>query len=1226
MTHSKLLPRNTVGGRTDRFEIIFRYVKRRFTSFSMTGLCAVLCLFWGGSLLAQTGQITGVVTDSTGAAIPNASVQITDQKTGTLVREATSGADGTFRALNMPPSTYSIKVNASGMQSLQRNNVTLDEEQTLSVGNLGLNVGSTSETVTVNEEAPLIETASSNNSAIVDQRQVTEQPLNGRDFESLLTTLPGIVTNNTSQFRLVFNQTNDFFVNGMRGSANNFFLDGVINTDVGANDGEYTNLSIDAVGAFKSLTGNYNAEYGRSPGVMILVNTKTGGKQFHGTLWEFDRNTAFDANDWFSNHQGKARSVLHYNIFGANIGGYIPVPKISPPSNKRAFFFFNYEGTRASTPSGGTFYTMPNPAILGINAVNGSALGYADLSTAYRSGNECANNGTSTCTPITDTNGNLVRNGQAFIPGTVQYNAQGEVITGTPFPNNRIPSSYFSNQYGAMIKNILPGYRGNLNAPVYSNGFGDLLQIPFQDTYTFRKNQYAARVDFTFGPKANAFFRYVDDRQQEQRGFGIFSGPSFPVYPQFRQKPGKSYAWSLVNVISPTLTNEVTVGWLHLNQLVDIVPGTNKALYDKTTIGYTFSDIYPSTNTHNLAPSLNSGDGYVSTGLFPSGWTSTGNTVVVTDDVTKVAGNHVLKFGLFGDLNENGQEGTWQENPNFYFGASNQNSNNSNSGIGNMLMGNYTSVSQSNIFAYGHFHFIQLEGYIQDSWKASPRLTLDYGLRYEYVGPTYTTGQYHEYYFLPTAYSPANAVSLNTANNVPGQAPTQGSIVTGSGNPYNGMVREGTNGLPKGGLYNRYNNFGPRFGFAYDVNGDGKTALRGGFGAFYERYQQNIFNFGAISNPPTVYTPTVYGGKIDTTSASIVNGQPLTTSSVNAQDINGKIPTTYGYNLGVQKALPYNIALDVTYIGNVSRHQVYVQQLEQLPLGYTTSTNALATVNNVTQALFPYKGYNSIQYTRFGASSNYNGLQVHVVRRFSNRLTVNTDYTYSKAMNLDDVDTDFNQFPDYTQLYRFYAPAGYDRRNVANAQWVYTLPDFRRFGKIAELAAGGWEYSGTAQFWSGSPCLSGAGAGGGCDLSSSGNLGNGGFGHIRPDYLGGQILANHTHNVAKGAAPMWFNPGVFAQPANGSFGNFGRNSIYGPGVNSWNMSLNKSFIFTEAMRAQLRFEFFNVFNHTQWGNINTGLSTSSAGQSFAGSNAGSSGQITTVRDPRQMQVGAKFYF
>ena len=250
-----------------------------------------------------------------------------------------------------------------------------------------------------------------------------------------------------------------------------------------------------------------------------------------------------------------------------------------------------------------------------------------------------------------------------FVPGTIKYNSFGEVLTGTVYPGNIIPASQFSSQYAAMIKYFTPGYRGSFDHPTYNNGFGDEQQINFQDTYTFRKNRYVARVDYNFGPKANAFFRYVDDRQQESQGFGIFSGNSFPVLPQYRKKPGKSYAWSLVNVISPTLTNEATVGWLHLTQVVDIVPGTSKSLYDKSTLGFNFSDLYPATNTHDLAPNINSGDGYINISPFPSGWTSTGNTLVATDDVTKVLGKHVIKFGLFADLNENGQEGTWTENP-----------------------------------------------------------------------------------------------------------------------------------------------------------------------------------------------------------------------------------------------------------------------------------------------------------------------------------------------------------------------------------------------------------------------------------------------------------------------------------------------------------------------------------------------------------------------------------
>ena len=1186
---------------------------------------ALLATFSSGAKLhAQTGSITGTVVDPSGAAIPGAQVQVINQATGDLTREATTDGAGVFRALNVPAATYRIKVSASGMEVLDRNGVVLDQDQSLGLGQLALTLGQATQTVTVSTQTPLIDTATSNNAAVIDQRQVTEQPLNGRDFESLMTTLPGVVTNNNSQFRLVFNQTDDFYVNGMRGTANNFFLDGIINTDVGANDGEYTNLSIDAVGEFKTLTGNFNAEYGRSPGVMILVNTKSGGQHFHGTAYEFNRNTDYNANDWFSNHQGSPRAILKFNQFGGNIGGFIPIPKVSPRSDKKAFFFFNYEGTRANRPNGATYYTMPQPSMLGIGTPNGEA----DLSPVYRSGNMCDFNGTTTCTPIHDTNGNLVQNGQVFMPGTVVYNSVGEVQTGTPFTGNIIPASQFNNQYAAMIKYFTPGYRGSFTHPTYNNGFGDEQQINFQDTYTFTKNQYVARVDYNFGPKANAFFRYVDDRQQESDGYGIFSGNSFPVLPQYRKKPGKSYGWSLVNVISPTLTNEATVGWLHLTQVVDIVPGTSPALYNKTDLGFNFSDIYPSTNTHNLAPNINTGDGYINISPFPSGWTSTGNTVVATDDVTKILGNHVIKFGLFADLNENGQEGTWTENPNLNFGASNQNANNSNSGIANTLLGNYTTVSQSNIFAYGHFHFFQYEGYVQDTWKAAPRLTLDLGLRYEFIGPTYTTGQYHQYYFVPDAYSTANAVSINIAPNVPGQAPTQGSIIPNSGNPYNGMIREGTDGLPKGGMNFRWNNFGPRIGFAYDVFGDGRTALRGGVGVFFERYQQNVFNFGGISNPPTVYTPTIYGGNIANISPSLANGAPLTPAGgLLSPDRVGQIPTTFGYNLGIQRELPYKLVFDIGYVGNTSRHQVYVDELEQLPLGLTTSTPILSTVNNVSAAILPYKGYSSINFTRFGSNSAYNSLQVKLSRRFSQNFTLNTDYTWSKAIDLFDQDNQANDIPDQAHLHRFYAPAGFDRRNVFNFQYVYNLPEFRGQSKLVQLTAGGWEYSGVTQFWSGSPCLSGdSPTDYGCDLSSSGNLGNGGFGHIWPDYIGGQIKTPHNHNEPAGQNPMWYNPAVFASPAPGSYGDFHRNSIYGPGILNFNMSLFKNFNFTENTRIQLRFEAYNVFNHTQWGNVNVGLSAPTSGTPFSGANAGSSGQITSARDPRQLQFGGKFYF
>lgn len=1189
-----------------------------------TGFALMLAaiLFGAGlrSLAQATGSIQGTVVDVTGAAVPGASIQVIDQIKGNLIRQTTSDADGIFRALPLAPGTYSLRITATGMKELNRTGLVLDANQTLGLGQITLTIGSTTESVTVTAQTPLVELATSDHSAVIDSREVTEQSLNGRDFQSLMRTLPGVVSNDMSDFRLAFNNTDSFHVNGMRGSDNNVFLDGAINTDVGANDGQYTQLSMDAVNEFKLQTGNFAAEYGRNPGVLIAMTTKSGGKQFHGTLYEFNRNTDFDANDWFTNHAGNPRATLHFNQFGGNIGGYIPIPKISPMDNKKLFFFFNYEGTRASRPNGGTYYDMPNPVMLGI----GTPTGDADLSPLYRSGNMCDFNGGSTCVPITDTNGNPVRNGQVFMPGTVKYDQAGEIMTGTPYPNNQVPAAQFNANYAALIKMITPGYRGSFNRQFEPNGFNDQVRIPFQDTYVFYKNQYVVRIDYNISSKANFFFRYVDDRQQESQGFGIFSGPTFPILPEYRKKPGKSWAWSLVNVISPTLTNEAIFGWNHLTQVVDIVQGTPKSTYDKTALGYTYEDIYPSTNTHNLMPMVSSGD-YLNLSVFPPGWTSTGTTLDLTDNVTKVAGNHVFKFGIFADENLNGQQPTWQESPSINFGASSNNTMNTNSGLANMLLGNYTTVSQTNLYAFGHFHFQQLEAYAQDTWKATPRLTLDYGLRWIYAGPTYTVSPYYQNYFEPDRYDPNQAVSINTAPNVPGQIPLQGTIIPGSGNPYNGMVREGTGGLPKGGADHRWNNFGPRFGFAYDLFGNGHTAIRGGAGIFYERIRQNNNSFDALGNPPLVYTPTIYSGNIDNISSSLVNGVPLSPVGLNAFDRKGQLPTTYGYNFGIQQQLPHQFGFEIVYVGNTSRHLMFAEQLEQLPLGITVRTPILSNANNVVPAILPYKGYNSINWTLFGANSSYNSLQTRITRRFHNNLTLNADYTWAKAINLDDIDNDFNSIPDNTQLKKFYGPAGYDRSNVFNLNYVYNLPEFRGSNALVRYALGGWEWTGITRFWSGSPALNPGQSQ--SDLISNGNLGNGTGGFIRPDYIGGgKTYTNHSHNVPAGQNPTWFNPAVFARPADGSFGNVRRNWLRGPGINNWDMSLFKNFIFTENTRVQLRFEYFNVFNHTQWGDVNASMSAPTAGTPFSGPNAGNSGQITNTRDPRILQIGGKFYF
>ncbi len=315
-------------------------------------------------LFAQNGQIQGTVLDQAGAAIPGAQVQLTDTAKGVVVKNGTTDASGNFTLQPLGAGAYSLSIESPGMKKTQRTDITLDVNQILNVGQISMTVGSASEEVTVEATTPLVETATAQKDFVITSKQVLETALNGRDFQSLLRTAPGVTSTDSSDFRLAFNNTDSFHVNGLRGSQNNVFLDGSINTDVGANDGQYTQLSLDAVGEFKVQTSVFNAEYGRIAGVLIAANTKSGGQNFHGTAYEFNRNDAYDANSFFNNLQGVGKSKLRFNQFGGNLGGPVLLPKISPPSNKKLFFFFNYEGTRASRPNGGTFYDVPSPALL----------------------------------------------------------------------------------------------------------------------------------------------------------------------------------------------------------------------------------------------------------------------------------------------------------------------------------------------------------------------------------------------------------------------------------------------------------------------------------------------------------------------------------------------------------------------------------------------------------------------------------------------------------------------------------------------------------------------------------------------------------------------------------------------------------------------------------------------------------------------------------------------
>ncbi len=1136
-------------------------------------ILALACL---APVFGQTGTIQGLLVDPQGAVIPNAKVTATDEAKQLVVRETASGADGRFYLRNLLPARYTVRSEVPGFKALERTALQLDQNQIMDLGAVTLEVGATTESITVEATVPLVETSTANKGFVVTSRQVTELSLNGRDFQSLIRTLPGVISNDRSDFRLAFNNTDAFNVNGLRGSNNNVFLDGTINTDVGANDGQYTQISLDAVGEFKVQTSTFNAEYGRNPGILISINTKSGGRDYHGTVYEFVRNNAFDAR--FPFDTTGTVPPLRFNQFGANLGGPIPLGKLSRRSDPRMFFFFNYEGTRAQRPIGGNFVDLPHPDLL-----------RGDLSRLYRNQPLLTGSGQNT--------GYLV--GQVFRPGTVIRETGGRIIGGDPYPNNIIPRSEWSRNAPAFIK-VMSFF--DVSGDPGTPGVPETVRHPYQQQYLFRKDGKVLRYDWAMSSKATFFFRWADDAQRETQSLGIFATLPSPVLPQYRKKPGSSWSWNLVNVLSPNVTNEFIFGYNRLTQVVDIPEGTPKELYDQTSLGFTIKELYDGVNLRNRFPRFNCGVGSCNYAGFQSGWASDARQFAWTDNLAFHRGAHTFKTGVFFNMNVNGQQPTWTDAPNFNFGSNPENPRDTGNTFANMLLGNYTSVSETNGRFYGSFRFFGVEAFFQDSWKVNRKLTLEFGLRWAYLGPTYTYGKYLQNYFDPSRYDPSKAVRIDTA---PGLR--NGSIVPGVGDPFNGLIEEGQGGIPKGFAKHRFNNWGPRFGFAYDPFGDGKTSLRGGGGIFYERIRQNTLNFDGLGNPPLVYTPTVYAGRVDDLSPALVAQGVRFPVGLSGYEQEGSIPTIYSWSFGVQRELGRQTSLDAAYIGNMGRHLLYRRDLNQLPLGFTLQPGVLASVNNTTNALRPYLGFTSINFTEFGGVSNYNALQARVTRRFAKGFTGNFNYTWSRAMA--EVDNDGAAIGYAYDRKREYGPAGYDRTHVVTIDFVYELPNAIRSGSFARWIVNGWQLNGITRFWGGPPAT----------ITSNGNPGTLGGG-VRANYLGGDI------SVPEQSRRNFFNVFAFGRPPEGSLGNVGKYVLRLPGINQWDLSLFKNTRLTERINVQFRFETFNTFNHTQWSGVNTGLSIPNPGTAVTEATRGSFGEVNSTRDPRSLQFGLKLLF
>ena len=1103
----------------------------------LAGLSLFLAAAWGQNV---TGSLSGFIQDPGGQTVAQAEVRLTNTATGSEAATLT-GERGDFVFNGLPAGPYKLVSTKPGFRQFEQPGIVLTAGERRSVGTLTLQVGVVTETISVTASAASVQTVSAERSGLITNRQVTDLMLIGRDYLGLLQTLPGVVdlSSHESPAGGGFNMA----IQGNRPGTNNLTIDGATNLNSGGSTGTWVSPGVDSISEVKVLLNNYQAEYGRNSGTSVNVITKGGTSQFHGTGYYFKRNEAFNANNYFNNQRNQARPRYRYDFAGLNIGGPVTIPGKFNTQRDKLFFFFAQDFLPQSFPNTQNTLTVP------------TAL--------ERTGN---------FSKTVDQNGKLI--------------VIKDPATGAAFADNIIPTARINPSLQKLL-NVFPN--PNYTDPTNASNY---LAV---DTYSQPRYETLARIDYRINDRNTIYFRGIADSQNQSAGYGVpAQGGSWALLPSTYQNPTRGALVSLTNTLSPTLIHEFSFGLTR--GVENIVPKSDADLakVQRAKLGISLPEYHPEINPLDLIPQstfggVSNGAGIAFESRYPFGGVN--NIYDLSDNVTKVQGAHNLKAGLYIERVQRWAKRASTFNGSFDFSKDVNNPLDSNYAYSNALLGVYKSYSESDARPQGQERFTNIEWYAQDTWKVSRKLTLDYGIRFAIVQPQFEkNGRASS--FNPAFYDASKKVVFvqpvkNPAgqrvgwNPVTGQytpATLIGSIV--SGDPLNGIVAANKNpDYPKALYENRGVHYGPRFGFAYDPIGDGKTALRGGFGLAYNREDSSIV-LPFTENPPFVTTPTSYYGNVADLAAASRNVFP---NAINSIARSGEVPTVFNYSFGVQRDIGFNTLLDIAYAGNQGRHLRQSVNLNGLAPG----TNFLASNADASNPgkplaadfLRPYPGFGNINYVTYDATSNYNSLQVQAHRRFSKGLEISGVWTWSKTMSTSDNGA--------VSLYvneraRYYGLAGFDRTHVANINWIYELPY-------------GFQVTGIASFISGSPQAVSLTTSDGADITGSPNE------TARVDVVG---------------------PNKYARPAVGTLGNSGKYNFRGPGINNWDAGLYKNFVFKERYRFQFRTEAYNVFNHTQFDSVDTTTRFDAAGNQLNSR----FGQNISARNPRRLQLALKFLF